>query len=203
MELQIQDLVDSIKKEGIDVAESEAAKIIAEAHQKAKELVDKGNKEASQIVEKAKKEAELLVSSGRAALEQAGRDLILSLRKNIEGHFDRLLEANVAGSFTNANLITLITNIVKADIAPLNESAIDLVKEDAAKLAGKLQENLAKELKEGLEIRPLATLNNGFRLSLKDGSAYYDFSSSEIAQLLKPFLNPTLQEIISAAKEQK
>ncbi|NLA91899.1 MAG: V-type ATP synthase subunit E [Spirochaetales bacterium] len=200
MELQIQDLVDSIKREGIEVAESEATKIVTEAKQEAADLVAAGTKEATSIVEKAKKESDLMVASGKAALEQAARDLLLSLQKKIEGHFERLLEANVVASFKSADLVALISEVVKANLTPNKESAVDLNPDTFKKLGTSLKEALAKEIKEGLEIRPLDAVSSGFRLSQKDGSSYYDFSGTEISQMLKHFLNPTLQEIVTAAE---
>ncbi len=200
MELQIQDLVDSIKREGIEVAESEATKIVAEAKQEAADLVAAGTKEASTIVEKAKKESDLMVASGKAALEQAARDLLLSLQKRIEGHFERLLEESVSGSFKSADLVALISDVVKANLTPNKEATVDLNPDTFKKLGKSLQEALAKEIKEGLEIRPLDAVSSGFRLSQKDGSSYYDFSSTEISEMLKHFLNPTLQEIVDSAE---
>ncbi|MDD3790105.1 MAG: V-type ATP synthase subunit E [Sphaerochaetaceae bacterium] len=203
MELQIQDLVDSIKREGIEVAESEATKIVELARKEAADLVAAGTKEAALIVEKGKKESNLMVASGKAALEQAARDLILSLQKTIEGHFDRLLEESVNNSFSSDQLVALISDVVKANIAPTKESVVDLNPDTFKKLGNSLKEALAKELKEGLEIRPLEAVSSGFRLSLKDGSSYYDFSTNEISIMLKHFLNPTLQEIVTAKSQNK
>ena len=48
MELQIQDLVSSIRKEGIEAANAEAESIIAEAKKKAESIVAGAKSEAQQ-----------------------------------------------------------------------------------------------------------------------------------------------------------
>jgi V/A-type H+-transporting ATPase subunit E len=58
---------------------------------------------------------------------------------------------------------------------------------------------LVEELKKGFELKPLPTLEAGFRIGLKDGSAYYDFSDQGIAEILAEYLNPRLSELMSQA----
>ena len=50
-----------------------------------------------------------------------------------------------------------------------------------------ITEQLAQELKNGLEIRPSKKVGAGFRLAAKDGSGYFDCSGQEIAEMLMPF----------------
>ena len=91
MELQIQDLVESIKRDGISEAEKRAAEIIADAKTKADEIVRTGAKDAAKLIEDARKEVAVMQQSGRAAVEQASRDVLLSLKKAIQAQFDILL----------------------------------------------------------------------------------------------------------------
>ena len=57
MELHIQDLVDSIKRDGVQEAQRQAAQIISEATMKAEQIVRDGEREAAKIVEQGRKEA--------------------------------------------------------------------------------------------------------------------------------------------------
>lgn len=54
-----------------------------------------------------------------------------------------------------------------------------------------LRQELAQELKAGLEIRPSKKVGAGFRLAAKDGSGYFDCSEQEIANMLTPFFRDT------------
>jgi V/A-type H+-transporting ATPase subunit E len=65
-----------------------------------------------------------------------------------------------------------------------------------------LRSRLAEELKGGLEIKPVHGIDSGFRIAEKDGSVYYDFTATGIADVLSAYLNPRLQEAIKQAAEQ-
>lgn len=63
MELQIQDLVSSIKKDGIDSANKEAAVILADAKKQADALLAEARKEADKLRQDARDDAEVFKSS--------------------------------------------------------------------------------------------------------------------------------------------
>ena len=60
MELQIQDLVTSIRKEGVEAANAEAESIIAEARKKADSIVASAKAEAQQVRDASEKEIAIL-----------------------------------------------------------------------------------------------------------------------------------------------
>ena len=83
MDVQLQELLETIKKDGLKAAEEEAKTVLERAEKRAEEIVEKARKEAKGLIEDAKHEAEKAETSGREALKQAGRDLILSINKRI------------------------------------------------------------------------------------------------------------------------
>ena len=50
-----------------------------------------------------------------------------------------------------------------------------------------LKQQLAQQLKAGLEIRPSKSVRAGFRLAAKDGSGFFDCTDEEISKILMPF----------------
>lgn len=196
MELQIQDLVESIKRDGISEASKRAAEIIAEAKSKADEIVRTGTKDAAKIVEDARKEVAVMQQSGRAAVEQASRDVLLSLRKSIQLQLDSLLEKELSTTISGDNLVALIVGIVQSGMVDASQSTVDLNQENLKNLAATLKIRLATEMKSGLVIRPVESVKTGFRISEKDGKSFYAFSEEELATLMTPFLNPMIQEIV-------
>ena len=60
MELQIQDLVSSIRKDGIEAANAEAEAIISEAKKKAETIVADAKAEAKSVQEASEKEISIL-----------------------------------------------------------------------------------------------------------------------------------------------
>jgi len=196
MELQIQDLVESIKRDGISEASKHAAEIIAEAKARADEIVRSSTKDAAKIIEDARKEVAVMQQSGRAAVEQASRDVLLSLRKSIQLQLDSLLEQELSRTISGENLIALIVGIVQSGAVESSQSSVDLNQVNLKSLASTLKIRLANEMKSGLVIRPVESVKTGFRISEKDGKSFYAFTDEELASLMTPFLNPMIQEIV-------
>ena len=73
MELQIQNLVSSIRKEGIEAANKEADSIIAEAKKKAEAIVAGAKTEAQQYKDGAEKEIAILRESAAVSAERRYR----------------------------------------------------------------------------------------------------------------------------------
>ena len=80
MELQIQNLVSSIRKEGIEAANKEAESIIAEAKKKAEAIVAGAKMEAQQYKDGAEKDIAILRESAAVSAEQAKRDAVLAFK---------------------------------------------------------------------------------------------------------------------------
>lgn len=195
MAQQIQDLVASIRKDGIEVAQKEAAQIIADAKQQADALLREARKEAAALVENAQREMDTRDQSARSSLQQASRDVQLSLKKEILTQLDALLVKTVEKSFESKDLISLIEKVVSMDGNAASKQ-VQLSEKDFSALAAQLKTQLQKSLKEGLEIKPVASVSSGFRLAEKDGSGFYDFSAEETAALLKPFLSAAIADIV-------
>ena len=84
MELQIQDLVSSIRKDGIDAANAEAEAIIAEAKKKADAIIADAKSEAKSIQEASEKEIGILKESAAISAEQAKRDDMLAFKTEVK-----------------------------------------------------------------------------------------------------------------------
>lgn len=180
MELQIQDLVSSIKKDGIDSANREAAAIVAEARKQAEAIVADAKAEADRLRGDARAEIEVFKSSAQLNAEQARRDAVLAFRQEIQKEFEKLLAADVGKALDQHTLAKLIQAAVQGEDVSAYTAEVGQVTEG-------LRQELAQELKAGLEIRPSKKVGAGFRLAAKDGSGYFDCSEQEIANMLTPF----------------
>lgn len=200
MALQIQDLVASIRKDGVEAAQKDAQKIIDDAQQKAKEIIAQAQKEAEGMLADTKKEIAVQDQSARASLSQASRDVELSLKKAISAEFDRLLEVKVEKAFSGKELASLIAAVVKSGMVSASSSEVQVSKSQVADLTKDLAVELGAELKRGLVIRPVDSVDSGFRIADKDGSGFYDFSDEEITQMMKPFLGEELSSLVFGNK---
>ena len=184
MELQIQDLVSSIKKDGIDSANQEAAAILADARKQADAIVADAKAEADKLRGDAKAEIEVFKNSPQLDAQQAKRDAVLAFRQEIQKEYEKLLAADVGKALDQQALVKLIQAAVQGeDVAAYTV--------EVGQVTDGLRQDLAQELKAGLEIRPSKKVGAGFRLAAKDGSGYFDCSEQEIAEMLMPFFRDT------------
>ncbi len=201
MDAQLQELLESIKKEGIDSAKQEADRIVEEAHKEASQIVADAEANAKGIVDKAQREAARLEATAKDAITQAGRDLVLSLESQLGTIFERVVKETVSASFDEKVLQDAIVGIVSAfPKAEAQELEVLLASEDLAKVESSLRGKLGQELGTGVEIRMGRGIDSGFRLSEKDGQAYYDFSAEGISEALSAYLNPRLAELVRGNK---
>ena len=108
MEQNIQDLVASIRKEGIDKARKEADAIISKAKEEAEGIIREAEKSRDKMIADAEKAISLERTSSEAAIRQAARDVSLSLKKCIEDEYTRILSGKIAAALDKDGLIAII-----------------------------------------------------------------------------------------------
>ena len=179
MELQIQDLVSSIRKEGIDAANSEADSILAEAKKKAEAIVADARAEAKRTKESAEKEIDILRESAIVSADQAKRDAMLAFKGEIQSEFEKLLGSEIRNSLNGEALGKLIRAAVEGEAFSQYTAEVSEVSEG-------LKAELVDEIKKGLEIRPTKGVKAVCKFAAKDGSGYFNFSDEEIMEMLMP-----------------
>ena len=132
MELQIQDLVSSIRKEGIEAANAEAESIIAEA----------------------KKKAESIVAGAKS---EAKRDAVLAFKSEIQGEFEKILAADIGKELSGAALGKLIRAAVAGEnvadyAAEVSEVGDVLKKELAEEIKKGLEIRPTKDVQQGFRL---------------------------------------------------
>ena len=180
MELQIQDLVSSIKKDGIESANREAAQILADARAQADKLIADARSEADRLRADAKAEIDTFKASARLNAEQAKRDAVLAFRQEVGAELTKLLAQDTHKALDDKALAALIAAALRGEDASAYAAEVSSVT-DALKSA------LADELRAGLDLRLSKKVRAGFRLCAKDGSGYIDCSDEELAAQLAPF----------------
>lgn len=200
MALQIQDLVASIRKDGVEAARKDADRLIQEAKAEADRIVNQAKADAQELKQQAERDIALRDASAKASLAQAGRDVVLSLKKALSEQLDRILGARLDKALSGKELADLITSVVKSGLVDGSKTEVQVNKEACQTLSAELAKTLSDEMKSGLVVKPISGVDAGFRLADKDGSGFYDFSSEEIASMLKPFLGDALSAIVFAEK---
>lgn len=181
MELQIQDLVSSIKKEGIDEAKKEAASIIAQAEKKAEEIVNAAKDQAAATVKDAEKEVNLLREIAQLSAQQALRDASITFEKEIQDKFKKILAVQVSQQLSSEAIVKLALAAIGND----NPGNFEL---EIAEVSEGLKAGLAAEINNGLEIKVGKIAKKGFRLACKDGSGFFDLTEDELVQMISSFM---------------
>jgi V/A-type H+-transporting ATPase subunit E len=197
MEIQLQELIDKIKRDGIESASEEAARLTAQAGEEAKRIVEAARREADAIIARARADAERTEKAGIAAVGQASRNVVLTFKTEIQAVLDRIVAREPASSLNDDVLKAVLPEILKG-WAGKGRDSLDLILAEAQlkKLSAYFTGKLAAELKQGLELKSDRNLAAGFRIANRDGSAYYDFSAESVAELLSAYLNPALAETL-------
>jgi len=198
MDIQVQELIEKIKKDGIATASQEAARIKAEAEAEARRIVETAKKEADEIIARGKQDAGRSEKAGIAALEQASRNLVLAFKGEIQALLDRLIAAHVASNYNDEVLRAALPDLLKAWAEKGGDNlAVILPESELSKIQAFFSERLTGELWRGVELKSSRKLSSGFHISNREGSVYYDFSAEAVAGLLSTYLNPKLAEILT------
>ena len=201
MDVQLQELIDKIKKDGVAAAEKESAKIIAASEKKAESIIADAEAKAEQIIKSAKSETEKMEKASEEAIIQAGRNMLLSFKDSLIAELDGLIQAETTKAVSKDVLGKLVPETVKlwAKNSDASELSVLLSEKDLKALEKSLTTSLKAEIKKGLEIKPDKTLAAGFRIGVKNGAAYYDYSAESLAEMFSAYLNPKVAALMKVA----
>ena len=114
MDVQLGNLIDKIKKEGVETAQKQSEEIIKNAETQAVAMINKAKKEADKIVQEAKAQTQQFEKNTELAIQQAARDSELLLKSKINGLFDRVLKYDVGETMDPDFLKKMILKIIEA-----------------------------------------------------------------------------------------
>ncbi|MDD5449345.1 MAG: hypothetical protein PHO42_01945 [Candidatus Omnitrophica bacterium] len=193
---EIRDLIEKINEEGIKAAEEKAREIENQAASKADAIVKKAKEKMETMLADARSQAAQTEEKTKALLVQAGRDLILSLRKEINTMLERLIIHEADLALGPANLEHIITEIVKKSGGE-EDIIINLKKEDLEILEKKFLVKLKQEIEKGITLQPSMQIRAGFTISFDKGKSYFDFTDKALAEYIGKYLKPKLNDILN------
>lgn len=196
MEAQLQELIGHIKSEGVAVAQQQAEDIISEAKVKAATLIAEAEAEALSLRQEAEQEIARKQSGSEAALVQAGRDLLLATRMQVEQFFTALLEKKAAQHFSGEPLAQLILSSVKGYLEAGGVGELHIDEKRYQSIEAALRKGLQDSVVDELSVFPDGPSRPAFSLSMNNGAVYVDVSAKELAQLLKPYVNKYLGTVL-------
>lgn len=204
MDIQLKELIDKIKQDGITSAEEQSSQIIKDAEARAHEIVQQAKSEASHIQQSARQEADKFTQAGTAAVQQAARDVLLQTQNQLEKLLAGVVHTKVKAEFSPAILEKAITSLMQNwQGRPVEDLSILISDDIYSEVENALLSELSDHLKKGMEIKPSSKVAAGFRIGEKDGSSYYDVTAASLADLFSRRVNTALAEIVQSAAAQK
>jgi V/A-type H+-transporting ATPase subunit E len=202
MEIQLQELIEQIKKDGVMAAESEATAILDTAKAEAEKIISEAHKQADKIMLDAKSENERLVKSSEEAIRQAGRNLLISFRESVARELNAIIGENVAAVYSSEDFAHLIVKAVEAwtDKSDSDDISVILNSADIAKLEETLISAFKGKALKGITLKANDNFDGGFRISVNDSSAYYDYSAEAVVNMLSGYLAPKVTALLKEAE---
>ncbi len=202
MEIQLQELIDQIKKDGVAAAEAEVEAMLKSANEKAEQIISDAQSQADKILAGAKSETERMTKSSEDAIRQAGRNLLISFRESVTRELKTIIGENVTAVYSSDAFAGLIISIVEnwANKPDAEDIAVILNTQDLNKLEETLLAALKEKMLNGITLKANDNFDGGFRIAVNNGSAYYDYSAEAVVDMLSNYLSPKVTELLKEAK---
>ena len=184
----LQSLLEKINRDGVEKAEAEAAKIIADAKAKADAIMKEAAEKAAKDSAEAEKNAAAFAERAAESVRQAARDTVISVGERITGMLEALLAKNVNAALADENTA-----------AALAAKALEGLDSDAeiaaaADIAAALKAQLAA--KGEITVITDDAIGSGFSVKLDNGRIEHSFTGETIAGELAKRLRPDLAALI-------
>ena len=200
---EIRDLIEKINQEGIRAAEEKAKNIEAEARQRADDILYQARLEAEEMIATANDRIRREEEKAKTLLAQAGRDLLLSLRKEINAMLGRMVISDIRQALTPDTLSTLLSEVVRNySVGEGSDVIVFLNSEDMETLEKNYLNKLRDETKKKIVLRPAEEISGGFTISFDSGKSCYDFSDKALAEYITTYLKPKLNKILQEAMKE-
>ncbi|HSV88964.1 MAG TPA: HrpE/YscL family type III secretion apparatus protein [Bacteroidales bacterium] len=206
MQTKLQELTEKIYREGVEKAQAEADKILAEARQQAQEIVKQAQVKAEELMQEAEKNADVLRKNSMNELQLAGRQAISDLKQKIVA----LLEKETLGPQTKAAfgdqqfVQELMISVIKSWDSSGSDSVdlqLMLPKNKQQELDAFIKQKVQGFFEKGLQITWQERMKNGFKIGPKDGGYLVSFTDEDFDNFFVSYLRPLLVELLFGEKQ--
>ena len=202
MEIQLQALIDQIKKDGVDAAVTEAEAVLNAAKAEAEKIISDAKAEAEKYLINAKNENDKMVKSSEDAIRQAGRNLLITFRESVTKELNAIVGENVTAVYSSEAFAQLIIKAVEGWTAKPDAEDISVIlnSEDLKSLEDTLVAGLKEKMIKGVTLKANDNFDGGFRIAENNGGAYYDYSAQAVVDMLSNYLSPKVTALLKEAE---
>lgn len=212
-ESSVQALIDRIRDQGVQSANQEAVRILAEAEAKASQLLTDAQKQVEQLRAKATADIEAEQAAAQEALKLSARDTVMRLKNLVSTAFETFVHRLVTTATQDRELMKNLVLVLAGHSADefIKDKKIQILLSDAL-LTGqpdpKLRE-LSKQtilslssdmLREGVELIPSSNVEGGAKVRLVGEQLEIDLTDKAITKLLADQLLPRFHALLTAAE---
>ena len=190
---ELQNLLEKIKRDGVEKANAEAAAIVAKAKSDAAAIVKTAQDEAAAAKTAAAEGAKESPARAEETIRQAARDTILKIEQAVASLLTNVLATNVDAALADP-----------AVAVPIAASAIQALVAGDASAEVAANAKLAEALRAQLAARANITVvtdedaRSGFSVRLDNGRVEHDFTGPAVAAALAARLRPDLAKLVKA-----
>ena len=202
MEIQLQALIDQIKRDGVEAAAAEAEAVIIAAKAEAEKIISDAKSEAEKILSNAKNENDRMVKSSEDAIRQAGRNLLISFRESVTKELKAIVSENVTAVYSSESFAQLVIKAVEnwAGKPDAEDLSVILNSEDLKAVEDTVLAGLKAKMTSGITLKANDNFDGGFRIAVNNSGAYYDYSSEAVVDMLSNYLSPKVTALLKEAE---
>ncbi len=201
MENKLQELTQKLYNEGVEKANVEAEKILAEARSETEKLKLDAQKDAQKIIADAEQKSSEIKKNVDAELNLATKQSIRTVKQQITDMIvSKVIDEPVKKAFDDAKFVKEIIEAVVKNWNPKGNESIDLsvlLPEDLEKEFAKFfTAKSGQELNANLELSFSDSIKGGFKIGPADGSYKISFSDDDFENFFKTYLRPKTIEML-------
>ncbi|MBR2364998.1 MAG: hypothetical protein IKA79_07340 [Lentisphaeria bacterium] len=201
MSEDIQSLLDRINAEGVEKAEAESAKIIADAKAQAAKIIADAKAQADKLAEEGAEKAAVNEMRAKEAIKQAARDILIALKSDLLAKLSAAVKECTSAALTEDVMGNIILEMAKGYVKDPRASELQLLlsRKDAESVEAILKKAFLASLKAKPVLNFTDDFNSGLQISFKENDVFFDFSDEALAEVLCKFVSPKLAEVIKNA----
>ena len=202
---ELQSLLERIQKDGVEKANSERDKILADAKTAAEKIIADAEKKSDEIRKQSEKDVKRNEERAANTIRQAARDVILALNEELQKRLKNVVKECAGDAMTPEMMGKLILAMQEAYIADAGnaESGIEILlnKKDLAEMEKLVKGALLENLKATPEISIGHDFTAGLKIGFKGNDLFFDFSDEVLSEIICTYVGPRLAGIIQDKKE--
>ncbi len=195
----LQGLIDRLQHDAVNEGQRRAEAIVAAARAEAATLTRDAETEARRRLEQAERDALVFTERSTVALEQAGRDLLLTVRAAIGDLLGGLIRTSLVDELRPKLLAEMLVKMADGYTAHGGRErrmSVLLGPDDLEALVHLYAQQYRKKLIHGVELKLDPDVDQGFRVVLVDEHVEHDLTVDAIAEVLRAYLDPRLADLL-------